>query len=246
MNLSEREPVLRNRLAIFGIAAASVVGLLASSANAYTMDASKGTGFVGKGEVQSPWGWNNDDLQAAVGYKDQAVPNPTVWFDYQSSANYTQPCEKPLNRKKFEYSSVEVTFKKKVRVNSTVAYEKRRNTGLNEQVTGFNLTGYGAGTTPPKDICTPGIGNGEIPTNNGWVPKGMTACLRNAGWDGTTATWDWAKYEICLADPNVAKLVVVAGTETGQSLYAHFGDPALGSDALGYAPTLLVPNAPAV
>lgn len=57
-------------------------------------------------------------------------------------------------------------------MNWTVAYEKRRNTGVNEQVTGFNLTGWGAGTTPPKHICTPGIGQGEMPWNNGWCPRG--------------------------------------------------------------------------
>ncbi len=43
--------------------AAGLIGGAAASANAYTMD-SMGKGWVGKGEVQSVFGWNNSTMQA--------------------------------------------------------------------------------------------------------------------------------------------------------------------------------------
>ena len=67
-------------------AAAMGAGLLlaaAGSASAYTMD-SAGTGWVGKGEVQSAYGWNNKAMQDNVG---------GVTFAYDSTASYEVVCE---------------------------------------------------------------------------------------------------------------------------------------------------------
>ena len=61
--------------------AALGAGLLvagAANASAYTMDSS-GIGWVGKGEVQSAYGWNNKAMQNNVG---------GVTFVYEATATY--------------------------------------------------------------------------------------------------------------------------------------------------------------
>ncbi|ALC89376.1 hypothetical protein AM500_05950 [Bacillus sp. FJAT-18017] len=52
-----------------GLAAGTLaMGIMAGSVFAsVTFDASTGTGFVGKGDVQTVLGWNNSQLQAGAG-----------------------------------------------------------------------------------------------------------------------------------------------------------------------------------
>ncbi|MBE8525423.1 hypothetical protein ILP97_49455 [Amycolatopsis sp. H6(2020)] len=57
---------LNRKIAVVTGVAASAA-LLLRVAQAYTSDTATGTGFVGKGEIQTPFGWNNDKLQANAG-----------------------------------------------------------------------------------------------------------------------------------------------------------------------------------
>lgn len=85
-------------------------------------------GFVGKGEVQTPWGWNNATLQNnAAG----------VSFTYEEVGTYTVVCDGHSNP-----SQNPKTFSNKViGIEASVAAELRKNgTG---QITGFNLTDIG-------------------------------------------------------------------------------------------------------
>lgn len=140
------------------IALALVAVMVTSTAAmaAVTFDPPTGTGFVGKGDVQLAFGWNNADLQSkAAG----------VTFTYQSVDKYVQSCQKIIENKK-ETKVLEQDFNKTQEVNSTVAYDTRKNS--QQQITGFNLTGFGSGgdTSAPTDLCNPG--NDE--NNSGWEP----------------------------------------------------------------------------
>lgn len=41
----------------------ALIMFAASAAASVTFDPSTGTGFVGKGDLQTPWGWNNQKMQ---------------------------------------------------------------------------------------------------------------------------------------------------------------------------------------
>jgi hypothetical protein len=98
-----------------------------------TFDPSTGIGFVGKGDVQTPWSWNDQTLQAQA---------ENVTFAYNSAQQdiYAVTCE-------FDTGSgthvVHHTINKASHVGDTVAYDVTKANRNNPQgkVTGFNLTG---------------------------------------------------------------------------------------------------------
>ncbi|MFJ8962491.1 hypothetical protein ACIRG5_24185 [Lentzea sp. NPDC102401] len=121
------------RTAAVATAAGATLLLFSGAAQAYTLDAA-GSGFVGKGEVQTPFGWNNAKLQSnAAG----------VTFSYRTAEEYTAICtfitgegtrgEKVHNVPRELVSSV----------NAKVAYDTR----VRNQITGFTLTGFGETTS---------------------------------------------------------------------------------------------------
>lgn len=134
-------------------AAALGAGLIlagAASASAYTMDSS-GVGWVGKGEVQSAYGWNNQGMQDNVG---------GVTFVYDATATYDVTCE-------FDNPSGHhvISQTKSTTVNSTVSSEARTNSkGKAGPMTGWYLTGFGTTTTHGQDA--PAVGDG-CPGNSG-------------------------------------------------------------------------------
>ena len=143
------------------ISATLAVGLFAvvlSSASAYTMDAT-GTGFVGKGEVQTAFGWNNQQLQAnAAG----------VTFSYVEEGTLTQTCEREAGR-----SQIITREFTKVRTINVVVGSSGRNisSGLHGPNTGFILTGFqdgDGGGALPTDICPNSNPN---PAENTWHPN---------------------------------------------------------------------------
>jgi hypothetical protein len=190
-------------LVLGGLAASAVLMVAAAPAAAYTgTPLANGMGFVGKGEVQTPWGWNNSTLQKyAAG----------VTFSMESSAVYAQDCEKSFTREEWvnigepyavynakgalirydqdqervtvNYTN-EKTFAKSVTINAALNGDPRQTKGQN-QFTGFNLKGFGdtSGDTVPTDLCTPGMGEGE--ENNGWKPA-----LDENGYDVTVQKVD--------------------------------------------------------
>ena len=149
------------KLATVLLGTTAALALAAGPAFAYTgTPLVDGKGFVGKGEVQTPWGWNNATLQKnATG----------VIFAVETSARYAQDCQKEVGGER-QRRVIENTFKKTVSVSSALLGDPRQTKGQN-QFTGFSLSGFmtdsQAGAVP-TDLCTPGTGEGE--DNNGWVP----------------------------------------------------------------------------
>jgi hypothetical protein len=85
-------------------------------------------GFVGKGELQIPWGWNNAKLQSEADF---------VLFTYEEVGTYTVICDGHSNP-----SQNPRTFSNKVvGIEASVARELRKNSV--GQVTGFSLIDIG-------------------------------------------------------------------------------------------------------
>jgi len=100
-----------------------------------SFDPDTGTGFVGKGDVQLAYGWNNAQLQNNAS---------GVSFRYDSVDSYDVTCEwftGPTSNRK----SHTVDHNKSTSVLSNINYEARKNS--QNQITGFNLTGLGSSTT---------------------------------------------------------------------------------------------------
>lgn len=110
-----------------------VVGLMASAMAAVTFDPATGTGFVGKGDVQQVYGWNNKALQ------DNAGSVQFRAFTVETSTWLCRHTDNP-NAADQERSTTTTTEG----VVSSIARERN-------QITGFNLTGYDGDPTVDTD-----------------------------------------------------------------------------------------------
>lgn len=130
----------------------AAVALVATTAWAtVTFDPNTGTGFVGKGDVQTAFGWNNAMVQSNAG---------GVSFEYDASATYDVTIEFDTGTRNITHHTV--TQNKSTVVNDQVVTALRTNT--HGDLTGFNLTGFGSvsvtGDTIPNvgDSCPNGTG----------------------------------------------------------------------------------------
>ncbi|WP_242370742.1 hypothetical protein [Anaeromyxobacter sp. SG26] len=120
----------------FALAALALAG---SAAADVTFDPATGQGFVGKGDVQTPFAWNNAMLQSYAN---------AVAFSYESEAVYDVTCEKEGKK-----TTLTKHFKRSRASELSIQFETRNN---KKQVTGFFLIGYGdevESTVDGSDIC---------------------------------------------------------------------------------------------
>lgn len=123
------------------------LGLLVAPASAYTLNAD-GTGFVGKGEVQTALGLNNNQLQQQAG---------TLVFTFESTtvSETTWTCDKdngPQTQERERTTTTETQG-----VVSSIARERN-------QITGFNLNGFSSSTS---EVTFDGPRVGSCPS--GWT-----------------------------------------------------------------------------
>jgi hypothetical protein len=100
-----------------------------------TFNPADGTGFVGKGDVQVAFAWNNAQLQSNAAQ---------VSFTYTATDTYAFTCEwwtGPTRNRTQHFRDHQRT----IDVTGTVNHEARRSGGSQPQVTGFSLTGFGSG-----------------------------------------------------------------------------------------------------
>jgi hypothetical protein len=134
---------------IAAVAAGLVLATAGAGVAAVTFDTSDGTGFVGKGDVQTLFAWNNAQLQANAGglqWRTQGLQKYEFVCDYDKNSG---PASKEI--------------KVNLNLNGQVQYDARKS----NQVTGFLLTGWtgqGAGGDPPEygDGCKVGNDEGTI------------------------------------------------------------------------------------
>jgi hypothetical protein len=138
------------------LASLAAVALAASTVFAtVTFDPNTGTGFVGKGDVQLAFGWNNAALQTnAAG----------VTFTYNVTNSYTAVCTWVTGEGTRGEQTHNVNHTKASSLVGNVIVDARTRT----QITGFNLTGW----------------MGDEPTETGETPVEGGACPGNPGTDG--------------------------------------------------------------
>ena len=124
----------------FAIATAVAAATISTAALALvTYDPATGTGFVGKGDVQLAFGWNNKQLQDNAG---------GVGFVYDQTTSYSGVCTWTTGEGTRGEQTHNVDHTTRTAVLSTVAYEARKNSsGKDGSITGFFLTGNGATTS---------------------------------------------------------------------------------------------------
>jgi len=128
----------------------AAAALLASTSYAFasvTLDTATGTGFVGKGDVQLAFGWNNQQLQKNAS---------GVTFKYEATDNYEAVCTWTTGEGTRGEKTHNVGHTTSIGVSSSVAFDARVKT----QITGFNLSGFGTktefGTVPVVGAACPG------------------------------------------------------------------------------------------
>ena len=161
------------RQAVLGLALA----LASTSALAeFVFDPATGTGFVGKGDVQDVFGWNDAGLQAnATG----------VTFTYGYSSVYQAVCTFTTGEGTRGEKTHNVPHSEEMNVSSAVNVSLRRNP--QSKVTGFNLTGFGetfseSGEVPVVGAPCPGNpGHGGVWTSVQLLPGGEGGLYVNYG-----------------------------------------------------------------
>ena len=129
-----------------------------------------GTGFVGKGDVQSAFGWNNAAAQANIA---------GISFTYESSVTVHGTCYWVTGEGTRGEQEHFVNHTKASSIAGTVLYSPR----VHHQIDGINLTGYGDSVESGGDIpvaggpCPGNPGNGAIWINVYTVPGSETGGL---------------------------------------------------------------------
>ena len=136
------------------VAAITGIAMFATAAfAAVTFDVDTGKGFVGKGDVQIAFGWNNKALQANAS---------GVAFSYNSTDTYAAVCTFVTGEGTKGEKIHNVTREKTAGVSGILDGDPRQTKGQN-QFTGFILDGY---------IGDPVVTGGDAPVVGGACPGG--------------------------------------------------------------------------
>jgi hypothetical protein len=132
---------MRAKLLVLVVLAAVLVLAASAVSAAVTFDAETGTGFVGKGDVQLAFGWNNKALQDnanSVQFQAESVVVTEVsWICTNSNNQNTQERERTTT----------------ISIQGVVSAAARER----NQVTGFTLTGYSGTPTESSEVDGPAV-----------------------------------------------------------------------------------------
>lgn len=138
----------RRILALAGVLTLAIAGAAAATV---TFDSSTGRGFVGKGDVQLVFGWNNAQLQANAG---------GVTFSYDTVDRYEATCTFVTGEGTRGERTHDIDIPRHTSISSGILYDAR----THRQIDGFILNGF-SGT----------------PTLGGTVPVVGEACVAEDG-----------------------------------------------------------------
>ncbi|HEY4556119.1 MAG TPA: hypothetical protein VIG68_06765 [Lysobacter sp.] len=144
------------------IAAAAALLVSASAFAAVTFDPATGTGFVGKGDVQLAFGWNNATLQRNAG---------KVTFTYATEATYAVTCEWNTytnGNKNREAKTVPHKVTEGLSVASRANFDSSARSNKQGDVTGFQLLGFTS--IAPSGGTVPAVGDMTYCNANGMGP----------------------------------------------------------------------------
>ena len=181
-NLKRRQ---KENMKKFAISAALALAAAATASATVTFDPVKGTGFVGKGDVQTVLGLNNAAMQTLI-TQDQAAraqgQSPLLTFTYVTKDTYevvnAWATGNPNNPVSLNYHQITVTTT--VNVKSDIAYDPRKQ----NQYKGYKLLGNGLKVS---DVA--------IPVVSPLIPGGVTYSWTTRHWDGTYDTVPNPKYD---------------------------------------------------
>lgn len=125
--------------------AAALLACASLAHAAVVFDEDTGNGFVGKGDVQLAFGWNNQALQSSAA---------GVGFHYETIQEYDAVCVWTTGQGTRGQKTHKVTQHKSADVSTSVAYEMRTN--RKADITGFILGGYLNGAV---DVALPQVGD---------------------------------------------------------------------------------------
>lgn len=153
------------------------VGVAAVAIAAVTFNAETGEGFVGKGDIQIAFGWNNTQLQKNAG---------GVSFSYNSSTEATWQCVKLVPTGKNGETIKEIVLEKSTTTTtkglvSSVARENSK--GKEGPVTGFYLLGWNGNVQTQHQ----GPAEGSCPDENSNFVEGSLEVQPTSG--GLYATY---------------------------------------------------------
>lgn len=179
--------LMGDHMKIARIAAAAALFAVTAFANAgVTFDPTTGTGFVGKGDVQLAFGWNNAQLQTnAAG----------VGFSYQLRQDYLAVCTWTTAEGTRGEKTHEVSHTLKYNAGSTVNYDAR----TRSQITGFTLTGYPTGTE--VSVGTAPVVGAPCPGNEGTDGAWSSVTPVGTGVDGLFVTYAGAEVRLSWPAP---------------------------------------------
>jgi hypothetical protein len=145
------------RLAVLATTTLACAAALAT----VTFDASTGTGFVGKGDVQLAFGWNNAQLQSRAS---------GLSFTYAITDEYSAVCTWTTGEGTRGERVHNVSHTDSVAVDGVVTYDAR----TRNQVTGFILTGFGAVSETGEVPVVGGACPGNPGTDGVWTSVEQT------------------------------------------------------------------------
>lgn len=159
---------IKHRIGVI-LALAALVGA-ASAVSAEVIVNPDGTGFVGKGDVQLVYGWNNQQLQSNAG---------AVQFQSTLVSERAWECTNSFNQKVQERERTTTSTQLVVKV------DRVRN-----QITGFILSGYtGSPSTttggPPLNSCPAPVSNWTLTSPAGdpvVVSAGLQVSIDGSNW----------------------------------------------------------------
>jgi hypothetical protein len=160
------------------LAGAAATALISTAAFAsVTFNSTTGTGFVGKGDIQVLYGWNNAQAQSNA---------KLVTFSYDATDTYDVECEWTTETGGPNSKTVyhDITVPRHTRVASSIQADPRK-TG---QYTGYNLSGFGTTTT-----------EGTVPVVGGTCPGAssvaiITAVTPTGSTGGLSVTFNGVSY----------------------------------------------------
>jgi hypothetical protein len=138
--------------------------LAVSSLSFATITVENGSGWVGKGDVQLPFEWNNKELQDCVTKDSFTVTNPCIKFSSIVTATVTTTwswvCTNSSNENVQNKSRISETSSATQYFSSVAAREKN-------QITGFKLSANGQ-TVLSSKTETEGPPINQCPNGNDW------------------------------------------------------------------------------
>jgi hypothetical protein len=196
---------MRKFIIAASIAALAVVPTVASAAD---FNAATGAGFVGKGEIQTPFGWNDQKLQSKAG-------GVTFTYDKTTAEDWAVTCEWDTSSEQGKDHQVVIKHheaRKSADVDAAVAYDVKSGSRINanSKVTGFKLMDKDNVIVTSSGDVIPAVGDACLGNGQGTINPHITevTLLSSSSTERLMAHYKAGGLHTILNWPYVAPVVV--------------------------------------